>query len=36
MIVLGTRIVIIGEIFEILIPVKLLRSNCPLEGTTGV
>ena len=27
----GTRIGIIGEIFEIVIPLKLLRRHCPLE-----
>ena len=36
MIFFGTRIGIIGEIFEIVIPLKLLRKNCPLEGTLGV
>ena len=36
MIVFGTQILIIWEIFEIVIPLKLLRKNCPLEGTLGV
>ena len=36
MIVFGTQILIIWEIFEIVIPLKLLRKNCPLKGTLGV